>query len=284
MQAAMIGVGAIGEPMAERVLEAGIDLAVYDVAPQQVAALAQRGARAAGSPAEAADGASVVGFVVRTDDQLVQATLGEQGALETMAAGSVLVVQSTVLPETVERIATAAAERGVGVVDAPITGGRPGAEAGTLVVMAGGSDTDLETCRPFLEAMSKQVVHCGARGHGMIAKLCNNLVGYLSYFAAYEANQLATRAGLDPARLDEVLSSGGLMTGSMQGYLGLARTQQPEGNESMQQMLERITELAEKDLGHTLAAARAVELELPASALCQQWMGRVYGLHDTSGS
>ena len=284
MKAAMIGVGAIGEPMAERVLEAGIDLAVYDVAPAQVAALAARGARPAGSPSEAAQGAAVVGFVVRTDDQLLAATLGEHGALESMTAGAVLAIQSTVLPETVEQIAAAATERGVGVVDAPITGGRPGAEAGTLVVMAGGSDTDLETCRPFLEAMSKQVVHCGPRGHGMIAKLCNNLVGYLAYFAAYEANQLASRTGLDPARLDEVLSSGGLMTGGMQGYLGLARTQQPEGNESMQQMLERITELAEKDLGHTLAAAEAVGLELPASALCQKWMGRVYGLNESTDS
>jgi 3-hydroxyisobutyrate dehydrogenase len=274
----MIGVGAIGEPMADRVLEAGIALRVYDVAPAQVAALAERGATPASSPAEAASGASVVGFVVRTDAQLIEAILGEQGALGTMSTGSVLVIQSTVLPATIEQIAAAASERGVGVVDAPITGGRPGAEAGTLVVMAGGSEADIETCRPFLAAMSKQIVVCGERGHGMIAKLCNNLVGYLAYFAAYEANQLASRSGLDPARLDEVLLSGGLMTQSMQGYLSLGRSQQQQGNEPMQQMLERITELAEKDLGHTLEAAAAAGLELPASALCQQWMGRVYGL------
>ena len=284
MQAAMIGVGAIGEPMAERVLEAGIPLRVYDVAPAQVAALAEHGATPTGSPAEAATDANVVAFVVRTDDQLLEATLGERGALGAMARGAVLVIQSTVLPETIERIAAAAGERGVGVVDAPITGGRPGAESGTLVVMAGGSESDLETCRPFLAAMSKEIVHCGKRGHGMIAKLCNNLVGYLGYLAAFEANQLATRSGLDPAHLDDVLLAGGLMTRSMQGYLSLARTRLPEGSESMRQMLERITELAEKDLGHTLEAARAAGLELPASALCQQWMGRVYGLPEASGS
>jgi len=276
----MIGVGAIGRPMAEQVLAAGIPLRVFDLAPPQVDALVGLGAIAADSPADAARGCDVVACMVRTDQQLLDVALGDGGqggAFDAMSPGSVFVVQSTVVPDTIRQLASAAAEHGVGLVDAPVTGGVGGASSGTLVVMAGGSERDVELCRPFLDAMSRSTVHCGPVGAGSVVKLCNNLVGYLSYLAIFEADQLASAAGVDRERLDEVLTTGGLMTQNMQGYLALARGQAGSA-EQLAELLPRITELAEKDLGHSIAAAAEFGLELPGSALCQTLMPRIYGL------
>ena len=268
----MIGTGEIGAPMAACVVDAGIEMSVFDVSAGAMAPLVERGARAATSPADAARGADVVGIMVRNDAQLLAVTTGEGGVLETLAAGSVIAVQSTVLPDTVEQVARVSAGQDVGVIDAPVTGGSPNAKTCTLVTMVGGSDVDFKRALPFLEAMSRRVVHCGPRGMGAVAKLCNNLVGYLSYEAAYEANLLARHAGLDTDKLDEILSGIGNITDNMRGYLGLIRGEAPP-----RETLARITELAEKDLGHALEVAQQVGIELPGATHVRSQMARVYG-------
>lgn len=268
----MIGTGDIGAPMASCVVAAGIEMAVFDVSAAAMAPLVEQGARAAASPADAARGADVVGIMVRNDAQLLSVTTGAGGVLETLAAGSVIAVQATVLPETVDQVAGIAAAQGVGVIDAPVTGGVPNAKTGTLVTMVGGSEDDFEQALPFLEAMSRSVVHCGPRGLGAVAKLCNNLVGYLCFQAAYEANLLAKSAGLDTDKLDEILSGIGNITDNMRGFLGLARGATPP-----RETLARITELAEKDLGHALEVARQGGIELPGAQHVRSQMARVYG-------
>jgi 3-hydroxyisobutyrate dehydrogenase-like beta-hydroxyacid dehydrogenase len=264
--------------MAACVIEAGIETAVFDVSKDAMAPLVERGARAATSPADAAQNADVVGIMVRNDEQLLEVTTGEGGALETLARGSVIAVQATVLPETVEQVAAVAAPRGVGVIDAPVTGGVPNATTGTLVTMVGGSDADFERALPVMQAMSRSVVHCGPRGTGAVAKLCNNLVGYLSYQAAYEANLLAKSAGLDTDKLDEILGGIGNITDNMRGYLGLTR-----GADASREMLARITELAEKDLGHAIEVARQKGIELPGAVQVRSRMARIYGYDEEEG-
>jgi 3-hydroxyisobutyrate dehydrogenase len=263
--------------MAERVVAAGMPLRVFDVAPDAVAALVAKGAQGARSAADAAHGADVVACMVRTDEQVLDAATGAQGALAVMPPGSVFVVQSTVLPSTIHEIVEAARPREVGVVDAPVTGGVGGATDGTLVVMAGGDPADLERCQPLLDAMSKRTVHCGGVGTGMVAKLCNNLINYMSYLGSFEADRLARASGLDAERLDAILTDGGLMTKSMRGYLALIR-QEVATLASMQENLEAITAIGEKDVAHAIAAGRDVGLEMPGAEVCRQQMARLYCL------
>src|SRR5690606_7607009 len=133
----------------------------------------------------------VVSLCVRDDADVRAVVFGDEGVLAGAAAGAVVVVHSTVQPETVIAVGEAAAARGVGVVDACVTGGAAGAAAGALTVMAGGEPANLERARPVLEAFAKKIVATGPLGSGCKVKLCNNLMTYLAWTAAYEATLLA---------------------------------------------------------------------------------------------
>jgi len=279
MRVGFIGLGNIGLPMAKRLVAAGLDTTVYDVVSERAAQVA--GARAAASPREVAAASEVVGLCVRDDADVRTAMLGDAGVLAGAARGTLVAIHSTVQPATVIEIAALAAECGVGVVDACITGGATGAAQGTLTVMVGGDAAQIDRARPFFDCFAKKVVHTGPLGSGCKMKLCNNLMTYLAWTAAYEAMLLARATGLPQATLEEVTGSNGNLSDPMRAFLALHKA--PEAtrrSESFQAMMRGFVEIAEKDLAASLALARECGVTLPGTAMASQIMARVYGLDD----
>src|SRR5690625_2111442 len=168
-QIAFIGLGNMGAPMAANLLKAGHTLTVYDLVPEAVAKLEQAGARAASSAADAVKGASVVISMLPAGAHVRSLYLDEGGLLEAVSPKTLLVDCSTIDAETARELASAAGEKGLEVLDAPVSGGVAGAEAGTLTFIVGGDATALEHARPFLEAMGKNIFHAGDAGAGQVA-------------------------------------------------------------------------------------------------------------------
>jgi 3-hydroxyisobutyrate dehydrogenase-like beta-hydroxyacid dehydrogenase len=271
--------------MAKRLAVAGLETTVFDVVPERVRELEAAGARAGKSPREVAAAADVVGVCVRDDADVRAVMEGPEGVLAGAARGAVVAIHSTVQPATVEAVAAAAAPRGVAVLDACVTGGAAGAAQGTLTVMVGGDAAALERARPFLDCFAKKVVHTGALGSGCKTKLCNNLMTYLAWTAAYEATLLARAAGLPQAVLEEVAGSNGNLTDPMRAFLAVHKA--PEAtrrSDGFQAIVRGYVEIAEKDLGATLALARECGVALPGTAAVSRIMARVYGLEDPERS
>ena len=279
IKAGFIGLGNIGLPMAKRLVAAGLTTTVYDVVPGRDALV--DGARGAASPREVAALSDVIGLCVRDDAEVRAAMLGDAGVLAGVAEGAIIAIHSTVQPATVIEVAAAAAERGVGVVDACITGGAAGASAGTLTVMVGGDAAHAERAGSYFDCFAKKVVHTGPLGSGCKMKLCNNLMTYLAWTAAYEAMLLARAAGLPQDKLEEVTGSNGNFTEPMRAFIALhkapAATRESDG---FQALMRGFVEIAEKDLAATLALARECGIALPGTAMASQIMARVYGLDD----
>ena len=279
IKAGFIGLGNIGLPMAKRLASGGLATTVHDVVPGRDTQVA--GARGTASPREVAAASDVIGLCVRDDADVRAVMLGEAGVLAGAARGAIVAIHSTVQPATVIEVAAAAAERGVGVIDACITGGAAGASAGTLTVMVGGEAAHVEYARPFFDCFAKKVVHTGPLGTGCKMKLCNNLMTYLAWTAAYEAMLLARAAGLPQETLEEVTGSNGNLTDPMRAFLALHKA--PEAtrrSEGFQTMMRGFVEIAEKDLAASLALARECGVALPGAGLASQIMARVYGLED----
>ena len=175
MRAGFIGLGNIGAPMAGRLLEAGLEVTVHDLVRRAAEPLLARGARWAASPAEIAAECEVVGVCVPDDAAVREVVTGEAGLLSRAEPGSLLLIHSTVLPETIEALSPAALEAGVALLDAPMTGGAPGAARGELVYMVGGEAPAVEQARPYLAAGSKKILHAGPLGSGAPLKLCINI-------------------------------------------------------------------------------------------------------------
>jgi 3-hydroxyisobutyrate dehydrogenase len=215
---AFLGLGAIGRPMAARLAAApGISLAVWNrTADRARAFAAETGARHAATPADAARGADVVitCFPVSAD---VEAVLdGADGLLAGLSRGALLVDCTSGDPATSRRIATRLAERGIGFLDAPVSGGTIGAEQGTLTVMVGGDATLLDRARPVLEAFGKKIVHCGAVGAGDALKAVNNALLAIHVWSTAEGLAALTKAGVAAdVALDVINASSGRSNASM---------------------------------------------------------------------
>jgi 3-hydroxyisobutyrate dehydrogenase len=276
-----IGLGNIGLPMAKNLCGGAFQVAVHDVRPEAAASLIELGATAAASCREVAERSEVVGICVRDDADTEQATLSEDGVLAGARPDGIVVIHSTVRPGTVRAIAAAAAERGVHVIDAPITGGAAGAAGRRLCTMVGGDAALIDRCRDFLEASASTIVHAGELGCGAVAKLCNNLMQYQVFQAGYEAALLAREAGIDHEALEAVTRANGLLSDSTAMFLKMRMVaDERRGDAGLQAMLSSFTTLAEKDLTLALELAREVGVALPGAGLCQQQMARVYGLDD----
>jgi len=281
LRAGFIGLGNIGKPMARRLVAGGLETTVLDVAEAPVEELVREGAKAARSPRELAALCDVIGVCVR-DDADVRAVLGgEDGLLAGAKPGSVIAIHSTVLPSTVREAGAQAAERGVGLLDACVTGGAANATAGKLTYIVGGDAAHLERARPAFETAASLIVHTGPLGSGAATKLCNNLMTYLAWLSAFESLMLGRAAGLAEDKLEEVTRSNGNLTEPMRAFLMVHKLPEETRHSSgFQAMLRGFVTLAEKDLSVTLAFARECGVTLPGTALVSQLMARVYGLED----
>lgn len=202
---AVIGLGPMGHPIAATLLAAGTDLVVWNRTASRADDLVARGARRAPTPQDAA--APVILSVLPDVPQL-RALLDAPTRQAWAAAGARLVVLSTTGPHQVRELAEELAEDGIAVVDAPVSGGVPGAAAGTLAIMVGGADDDVAAVRPVLETIGGTVQHLGPLGSGAVAKLCNQVVVGGTLASLVEAVALARRSGLDVDQLLSVLEGG----------------------------------------------------------------------------
>ena len=201
-----VGLGEMGLPMAKNLMKAGYSLCVCDTNPTPVRQLEYLGAHTCGSPSELASHTGVFMVNVRTSQQVEQVISGRNGLLSGAAAGSIILIMSTVDPDTVRHMHQTAARQQVDVLDCPVSGGKHGAEAGTLTFMAAGSESVFERCKPWLKAMGQNLFYLGDVGMGQTAKLCNNLLLLVHMCAAHEAMALAENAGVKTDVLRELVS------------------------------------------------------------------------------
>lgn len=200
MRIGFVGLGNMGAPMAHHVASAGHEVAVFDTRRERAEPLAAAGARIADSAADAATNAELVSVVVLDDAQVIDVTTGSDGVIAHMDPDAVLAIHSTVTLACVHAVADAAQDRGVRVLDAGISGGVPGATAGTLLVIAGGDASTLDDARAGFAPWSREIVHVGPLGAGMAAKVARNYVQYACWAAIHHGQALAQAAGVDLAR------------------------------------------------------------------------------------
>ena len=203
-----VGLGVMGAPMARNLLDAGRALVVHNRSRERERELEAAGAQRASSAREVAERADVV-ITMLPDSPAVEAVvLGEDGVLAGASRGDLLIDMSTIHPTVSIAIARAGRERGVGVLDAPVSGGDVGARDGTLSIMVGGDEEDLERARPLLEVLGRTIVRVGDHGAGQVVKACNQVVVAVTIAAVSEALVLGSKAGVDPERILEVLGGG----------------------------------------------------------------------------
>lgn len=204
-----LGMGAMGGPMARRLVQAGFPVVGYDVSEARAAAAARDGVSLAKSPAAAAEAADVVLSSLPHPAAVRAAYLGANGAVSALRASAVCVDLSTIDPATWAEVAEAARARGADALGAPVSGGPADAGSGKLVFLVGGDAAVLDRVRPVLETLGAEIHHLGPLGAGHVVKLVNNVMSMCNVAVAAEAMVLGVRAGMDPARLFEVLSTSG---------------------------------------------------------------------------
>jgi 2-hydroxy-3-oxopropionate reductase len=260
-----IGLGVMGKPMARNLIAAGHALVVYSRTRASVDEFAgETGAHAANSPREVAEQADVTILMLPDSPQVREVLDGDDGLLAGAREGSLVIDMSTISPVVTREIAAECGERGVGWVDAPVSGGDVGAREGTLSIMAGGSEEDYARARPLFEALGKTIVHVGPVGSGQVVKACNQVVVALTMEAVSEALVLGSKAGVDPATIIEVLSGG----------LAANKVMEVRGHNFLEHDFTpgfRI-DLHHKDLGIALATGREYGVALPNTAAVDQML------------
>ena len=201
-----IGLGNMGLPMARNLLKAGNVVRAFDLVPQAVEAARAAGAVAAASAPRAAEGADVVITMLPEGRHVREVLTGDGGVLAHVRNDALLIDCSTIDVVTARDLHALAAERGLAMLDAPVSGGSAGAEAATLTFMVGGEEATFERARPLLEQMGRTIVHTGPAGNGQLAKICNNMILGASMIVVAEAFVLAERLGLDAQKLFDVTS------------------------------------------------------------------------------
>jgi 2-hydroxy-3-oxopropionate reductase len=208
MRLGFIGLGVMGRPMARRLLEAGHDVSVWARRPEVATPLQAAGATLRANPAEVARNSDVVFTIVTHGRDVETVVFGDQGLAAGFFADSILVDMSTLAPALACDVAGRLASLGVHMLDAPVSGGGVGAEAGTLAIMVGGAAAVLERVRPLFAVLGKTLVHIGGNGSGQVAKACNQMIMVAAIQAAAEAMRLAAAAGVDQEKVRQALLGG----------------------------------------------------------------------------
>lgn len=275
-----IGLGNIGKPMAKHLITNQHSLFVYDVSANAVDSLVDEGAIASASPVELAKNCSYIGVCVR-DDIDVQALLygaqGGGGILDAAMPGTVIAIHSTVTQAGLLKWAADAVVKGISILDAPISGGASGAEAGTLCYMVGGDEALLDRILPFIKTSADKVVHAGALGSGIALKLCNNLITYAEFTAMSEATRLAEACGLSADILREVGKSNGVINEQMHRMISNRNALAAScSEEQIEEIFGPFGRLGEKDLQCAIETAKALGVKLPATELVKTMINDVF--------
>jgi 3-hydroxyisobutyrate dehydrogenase len=208
MRIGFIGLGNMGGPMALNLLKAGHTLSVFDLSADSVKRLTDAGATAAASPAElAADKQDVIVTMLPAAAHVKSVYLGDNGLLAQVVGKPLFIDSSTIDPHSAREVAKAAVDAGLAMLDAPVSGGTGGAQAGTLTFMVGGTEADFNKAQPILAAMGKNIVYCGAAGAGQAAKVANNMLLAITMIGTAEAMSLGTALGVDPKVLAGIINT-----------------------------------------------------------------------------
>ena len=280
----VIGLGDIGRGVADAVGRAGLNLAVCDLRAEATAHYVAS-AHVAPDPALLGERSDVVIVAVVDDRQVLAVVDGTDGALTGMTPGSTVVVLSTVSPDTIASVAGSATARDVDVVDCGVSGGPGAATEGTLVAMVGGDVAVIDRVRPVLDSFTSLVVHMGPLGAGLKAKLARNLVQYGSWLAAYEAQVLAEAAGIELAKLAEVIRASDKLIGgsSRLMFRDTVAPLAPDTHPGIVTAMANGAALAHKDLRAALALGQALDVALPLAAMTDERCDAVFGLEGRAG-
>ena len=276
--AGFIGLGQIGRPMALR-LAAGVDaLWVHDVDAEATAALEQAGARVARTAAEVAEHADVISVMVRDDAQVREVLVADDGILGSARPGCVVAVHSTIGPDTAAELAELAAQHGVRVLDAPVSGGAMGAQQGRLAILVGGDAAAFAAARDVLERMGELVVHVGPIGAGTATKLARNLLHFVAFTAATEASRLAEAAGIDLVALGKVVRHTDAITGGPGAIMWRDTTAPVAAGDHWYPILEHVRQLGEKDLTFAVELGNRLGVDTPLADLALNRLAAGLGL------
>jgi 2-hydroxy-3-oxopropionate reductase len=259
-----IGLGIMGKPMAQNLMDAGYGLTVHNRSPEKAEELGEAGASVAASPKEVAESSDIIITMLPNSPHVREVAIGEGGVFEQMREGSLFVDMSTISPVVSQEIAQVAQEKDIGILDAPVSGGDVGAQEGTLSIMVGGSEEDFERARPLFEVVGKTFVHVGGPGAGQVVKAANQIVVAITFEAVSEALVLGSKAGVDPAKTLDVLSGG----------LAANRIMEVRRNNFLEHDFTpgfRV-DLHHKDLGIALAAGREYGVPLPVTVILDQML------------
>jgi 2-hydroxy-3-oxopropionate reductase len=260
----LIGLGIMGRPMARNLLKVGYPLIVHDVTRAAVDDLVAEGATAGTSPRQVAEAVDVLITMLPDSPQVREVYLGPDGAFEALRPGWLAIDMSSIAPSTARELAERAAAAGADMLDAPVSGGDKGAIAGSLSIMVGGTDAAFARAAPIFEALGKTIVHMGPAGAGQVTKVCNQVVVAVVIEAVSEALVLGAKAGVDPARIADVLQGGLAAT----KVLELRRSNMLGGTFDPGFRVR----LHLKDLKNALDLAREIDVALPAAAGVDQLM------------
>jgi 2-hydroxy-3-oxopropionate reductase len=259
-----IGLGIMGRPMAHNLLKHGYQLVVHNRHQEVTNEFTAQGARSAPTPKEVAAQSEIVITMLPDSPQVEEVYLGPDGVLEGIRKGMIAIDMSTISPVVAKNVAQQMAERGVSMLDAPVSGGDKGAIAGTLSIMVGGDEETFNRCMPIFQAMGKTIVRVGESGAGQIVKACNQIVVALTFEAVSEALVLGSKAGVDPHKILQVLGGG----------LAANRVMELRGESMLTHNFApgfRIR-LHHKDLGIALSSGRSYGVPLPVTALVDQML------------
>ena len=269
MKVGFVGTGTMGQPMVANLLKKSFAVIAYDVVPAALEAAVTLGATRGGSPAEVARQCDLVVTMLPSSGHAETAYLGAGGIAEGAAKGRLCVDMSTIDPNTSRRLAATLAERGIRFLDAPVSGGVPGATEATLAIMVGGEARDLDEARPALAAMGANIIHVGPVGAGEVAKICNNLIAGVAMVAVSEAFRIAEGFGVDPRVLTDVISKSSGATWAMQhGHPVPGMVAKSAANRDYAPGF--MTDLMAKDLGLAVEAARALRVPVFVAPAAQQ--------------
>ena len=275
MRVGFIGLGAMGRPMALHLHHAGHELHVWARRPESVVGLP---AVVCATPAELGRACEVVFTIITSSADVESVVLGSDGLAEGMAADSLLVDCSTIAPEVARQIAARLGERGIHMLDAPVSGGAQGATDATLAIMAGGDAAVLERVRPLLACLGQRIVHVGPNGAGQVAKACNQMIMVTAIAAVAEAMHLAAASGVDCEKVKQALA-GGSAASRVLDVMGERMV-----NRDFAAGIE--ARLHHKDFGIVLEAARESGVPLPLTAAVGQQlnalMAQGWGRNDTA--
>ena len=260
-----IGLGIMGRPMAKNLMDAGYELVAHNRSPEKAEELAEEGnATAAGSPREVAEACDIVITMLPDSPDVEAVVAGEDGVLEGIRDGALLVDMSTISPVLTEELSRKVREQGASMLDAPVSGGDVGAIEGTLSIMVGGSEEDFERASPLFDVMGKAATHVGPTGAGQVVKACNQIVVALTIEAVSEALVLGSKGGVAPEKLVEALSGG------LAGSAVMEAKKEKFFSHDFEPGFR--IELHHKDLGIALAAGREYGVVLPVTAIVDQML------------